>query len=144
MSSRSGLNGLGACGTQYASGYGRRGSGTGTSIRCILSARKYRRSEKEPYSKSDTGTRIRWKPDIEVFTEIDVPIEYFKDTLKRQAIVNPNRYLFFRNQTENGFEEERLVYEKGLKTTSGKSPGRRAHRSAGMERRAKGRIGGQA
>jgi DNA gyrase subunit B len=70
--------------------------------------------KKEPYSKSDTGTRIRWKPDIEVFTEIDVPIEYFKDTLKRQAIVNPNLLFILRNQTENGFEEERLVYEKGI------------------------------
>jgi DNA gyrase subunit B len=111
-----GLNGLGACATQYASEY----MDVEVKRDGYVYTLHFERGEnigglkKEPYSKSDTGTRIRWKPDIEVFTEIDVPIEYFKDTLKRQAIVNPNLLFILRNQTENGFEEERLVYEKGI------------------------------
>lgn len=111
-----GLNGLGACATQYASEY----MDVEVKRDGYVYTLHFERGEnigglkKEPYSKSDTGTRIRWKPDIEVFTEIDVPIEYFRDTLKRQAIVNPNLLFILRNQTENGFEKERLVYEKGI------------------------------
>ena len=111
-----GLNGLGACATQYASEY----MDVEVKRDGYVYTLHFERGEnigglkKEPYSKSDTGTRVRWKPDIEVFTEIDVPIEYFRDTLKRQAIVNPNLLFILRNQTENGFEKERLVYEKGI------------------------------
>ena len=33
--------------------------------------------KKEPYNKKDTGTKIRWKPDLEVFTDINVPADYY-------------------------------------------------------------------
>ncbi len=43
---------------------------------------------KEPYAKRDTGTRIRWKPDLKVFTDINIPLEYYQETIKRQSVVN--------------------------------------------------------
>ena len=82
-----GLNGLGLCATQYASEYmdvDIRSNG----IRYTL---HFERGEnvgglfQEPYAKKDTGTRIRWRPDLEVFTDIAVPVEYYLDTMKRQA-----------------------------------------------------------
>ena len=44
--------------------------------------------KKEPATRRKTGTTIRWKPDAEVFTDVNVPAEYFADTMKRQAVVN--------------------------------------------------------
>ena len=71
--------------------------------------------QKEPYKKKDTGTRIRWKPDIQVFTDIDVPVEYYLDSIKRQAIVNQGVRFVFRNQLEDGsFETTEFCYENGI------------------------------
>jgi DNA gyrase subunit B len=85
-----GLNGLGLCATQYSSEYMEAEIHTG-GFRYLL---HFKRGEidgemvKEPYAKRDTGTRIRWRPDLKVFTDIDIPLEYYQDILKRQAIVN--------------------------------------------------------
>ncbi len=111
-----GLNGLGACATQYSSEY--------MDVEVRRDGFKYtlhfERGEnigglkKEPYAKKDTGTIIRWKPDLEVFTDINVPVEYYRDILKRQAIVNPNLLFVLRSQSGRGFEEEEFLYENGI------------------------------
>ena len=111
-----GLNGLGACATQYSSEYMDvevRRDGTRYTLH-------FERGEnvgglhREPYTKKDTGTTIRWKPDLDVFTDIDVPIEYFRDALKRQAIVNPNLLFVLRWQNGRTFDEEEFRYENGI------------------------------
>ena len=111
-----GLNGLGACATQYSSEYMDvevRRDGTRYTLH-------FERGEnvgglhKEPYTKKDTGTTIRWKPNLDVFTDIDVPIEYFRDALKRQAIVNPNLLFVLRWQNGRTFDEEEFRYENGI------------------------------
>lgn len=111
-----GLNGLGLCATQYSSEYmdadirrdGKRytlhfehGKNIG-GLHC------------EPYAGKDTGTKIRWRPDLQVFTDIQVPDEYFCDTLRRQAIVNAGIRFIFRSQTEHGFEKKEFLYRQGI------------------------------
>ncbi|MGI6279955.1 MAG: toprim domain-containing protein, partial [Acutalibacteraceae bacterium] len=70
--------------------------------------------KKEPYDGKDTGTKTRWKPDIEVFTDIDIPTEYFLDMLKRQAIVNDGLLFQFREQQGNKFIQRDIVYNNGI------------------------------
>ncbi|MCL2487342.1 MAG: toprim domain-containing protein, partial [Oscillospiraceae bacterium] len=70
--------------------------------------------KQEPYAKKDTGTVIRWKPDLDVFTDIAVPAEYFRDTLKRQSVVNPNLLFILRTQVGKGFETEEFCYPNGI------------------------------
>lgn len=112
-----GLNGLGACATQYSSEY----MDVEVKRDGFIYNLHFERGEnvgglkKEPYLKKDTGTRIRWKPDLEVFTDIKVPVEYFRDTLHRQAIVNPNLLFVLRSQrTGGGFDEEEFIYKNGI------------------------------
>ena len=69
---------------------------------------------KEPYAKKGTGSKIRWKPDLQVFTDIDVPLEYFHETIKRQAIVNAGVLFQFRVQTGKTFETTEYRYENGI------------------------------
>ncbi len=111
-----GLNGLGACATQYSSEY--------MDVEVRRDGFKYTLHfehgenvgglKKEPYAKRDTGTTIRWKPDLQVFTDIAVPLSYFQDIIKRQAIVNPNLLFILRNQNGRSFETEEFVYENGI------------------------------
>ncbi len=116
-----GLNGLGSCATQYASEY--------MDVTSIYDGFKYSlRFEKgknvtkdknglikEPYDKKRTGTIHRWKPDLEVFTDINIPLEYFMDTLKKQAVVNSGVKFVLRDQQENGkFVETEFFYENGI------------------------------
>ncbi len=68
---------------------------------------------KEEAGKKITGTEIKWRPDMDVFTDINIPTEYFKDTLKRQAIVNAG--LTFEFFDEESGEKETFVYENGIK-----------------------------
>lgn len=109
-----GLNGLGLCATQFASEYmdaDIRRDG----FRYTLHFEKgylVGEMKKEPYTKKDTGTRIRWKPDLEVFTDIAVPIDYYKDIIKRQAIVNAG-LAFVLTDKEAGTKEE-IVYAEGI------------------------------
>lgn len=57
---------------------------------------------------------IRWRPDLEVFTDISIPESYYLDVLKRQAVVNPHLKFIFRNQTETGFTTTEFCYENGI------------------------------
>lgn len=112
-----GLNGLGLCATQFSSEF--------MDVEIIRDGYKYNLHfekgenvgglKKEKTSKRQTGTKTRWKPDIEVFTDINVRDEYFRDILKRQAVVNPNLLFVYRFQREDGsFDETEFIYENGI------------------------------
>lgn len=111
-----GLNGLGLCSTQYASEYmdvDIRRDGMRYTLH-FEHGENVGGLKKEPYSKKDTGTKIHWKPDLQVFTDIHVPAEYFLETIKRQAIVNDGISFLFRNQTDAGIEETKFIYQQGV------------------------------
>ncbi len=112
-----GLNGLGLCATQYASEY--------------MDAEIHRDGycytlhfekgenigglHKEPYNKRDTGSRIRWKPDIQVFTDINIPRDWFVSTMKRQAIVNDGVHFVLKEETAGGkFDTTEFCYQNGI------------------------------
>ena len=111
-----GLNGLGLCATQYASEY------MDVEIRRdgFLYTLHFEHGEnvgglhKEPYTGRATGTKIHWKPDIEVFTEIDIPAEYYHETIRRQSVVNPGVLFVVRNQVGHSFETAEYRYENGI------------------------------
>ena len=111
-----GLNGLGLASTQFASEYmdveiKRDG------FKYNLHFEKGRNKgglKKEPYTGRDTGTKTKWKPDLDVFTEIDIPSEYFIDILKRQAVVNDGLLFLFREQQGNKFVETEICYSNGI------------------------------
>lgn len=111
-----GLNGLGLCSTQYSSEYmdvDIRRDG----YRYLLHFEKGENVgglKKEPYAKKDTGTKIRWRPDLSVFTDIDVEPQYFIDVIKRQAIVNAGVTFLFRNQAGKTFETTDFNYKEGI------------------------------
>ena len=112
-----GLNGLGACATQYASRYFDatiRRDGWKYSLH-------FERGElvgemgKEPTDRRKTGSTFRWLPDLDVFTDIRVPKEYFEDMLKRQAVVNAGVTFRFRNESAPGkFETADYCYQHGI------------------------------
>ncbi|MEG2383675.1 MAG: toprim domain-containing protein [Oscillospiraceae bacterium] len=111
-----GLNGLGSCATQYASEYfdatiHRDG------FKYMLHFEKGENVgglQKEPSDKKKTGSCFRWKPDMDVFTDINIPLEYFTETLRRQAVVNAGIIFRLRNQTDSGFDTEDFRYENGI------------------------------
>ena len=71
--------------------------------------------QKTPIKSKQTGTKTHWKPDLDVFTEIAVPDDYFQDVLKRQAVVNPNLLFVYRKEQEDGsFAEQHFLYENGI------------------------------
>ncbi len=111
-----GLNGLGLCSTQYSSEYmdvDIRRDG----YRYMLHFEKGENIgglKKEPYSKKDTGTKIHWKPDLDVFTDIDIQPEYFLDIMKRQAIVNAGIEFIFRNQNGRSYDITTYNYVNGI------------------------------
>ena len=111
-----GLNGLGLCATQYASewmtadiyrdGYHyhldfRKGENVGG-------------LQKEPFKGRRTGSIIHWKPDTEVFTDINVPLEYYRETMKRQAVVNAGLSLVLRDESGSEKTEETFCYQNGI------------------------------
>lgn len=112
-----GLNGLGLCATQYASEY--MDAEIHRDGYCYTL--HFERGEnigglkKEPYAKKDTGTRIKWKPDLNVFTDIDIPVDFYKETMKRQAIVNDGVTFIFKNQVGSKFETTEYCYQNGIK-----------------------------
>ncbi len=111
-----GTNGLGLCATQYASEYMEAEVHAG-GYKYNLSFKKGKPDGemiKEPYSKKDTGTRIKWKPDLDVFTDINVSDEYFKDMLKHQSVVNAGVRFIYKNQTGKTFETTEFYYENGI------------------------------
>ena len=114
-----GLNGLGSCATQYASRY--------MDVTVWREGREYRlhfergeiagqlESTELTTNKKRTGTTIRWLPDLEVFTDIAVPLEYYQDVMKRQAVVNAGVTFRLRNETAPGkFETQEFLYENGI------------------------------
>ena len=111
-----GMNGLGLCSTQYSSEYmdvDIRRDG----YRYTLHFEKGENIgglKKEPYSKKDTGTKITWKPDLEVFTDIDIQPDYFTDIMKRQAIINAGVEFTFRNQNGKSFDTTTFNYANGI------------------------------
>lgn len=111
-----GTNGLGLCATQYASEYMEAEIHTG-GFKYTLNFKKGKPDGemiKEPYSKRDTGTRIKWRPDLEVFTDIDIPLEYFQDMLRHQSVVNAGVRFILKDQVGKGFETYEYYYEKGI------------------------------
>ncbi len=111
-----GLNGLGLCSTQYSSEY--------MDVEIYRDGMRYTLRfekgenvgglKKEPSKRRQTGTRIRWKPDLDVFTDIAIPLEYYRETVRRQAVVNPNIVFVLRNQVGKAFEEEEFLYQNGI------------------------------
>jgi DNA gyrase subunit B len=111
-----GLNGLGLCATQYAAEY--------MEVAIFRDGTLYELSfregenigglRKSPTTRRYTGSKIKWRPDLKVFTEIDIPAEYFHETIKKQAVVNQGIRFIFKNETENGFESFVYYYEKGI------------------------------
>ena len=112
-----GLNGLGSCATQYASEY--------MDVTVWREGFKYSLHfekgenigglKKEPTDRGKkTGTSIRWKPDLEVFTNINIPVEYYTDVMKRQAVVNAGITFRFKNQVGGKFETTDFQYENGI------------------------------
>ena len=112
-----GLNGLGSCATQYASEYFDvtvRRDGFKYDLH-FEKGRIVGDMVKTPADRKKTGSCFRWRPDKEVFTEIDIPVDYYRDVLKRQAVVNPGITFKFRHQVGKKFEEEQYVYENGIR-----------------------------
>ena len=112
-----GLNGLGSCATQYSSEYFDatiRRDGYKYSLH-FEKGELVGKMKKEPTDRKATGSVFRWKPDLEVFTDIDIPKEYFEDILKRQAVVNAGVSFRYRRETEKGkFAETEYRYEHGI------------------------------
>jgi len=114
-----GLNGLGACATQYASEFFHVKSYNGTEVGSISFAKGEPATEyvkkKLPRGDHRTGSVIHWKPDLDVFTEINIPREYFSDMLRRQSVVTSGIKFRFLWETEDGdFAEEEFYYENGI------------------------------
>ena len=114
-----GLNGLGSCATQYASRY--------MDVTVWREGKEYRlhfergqivgklESTELTTNKKRTGTTIRWLPDLEVFTDIAVPLDYYQDVMKRQAVVNAGVTFRLRNEVSPGkFDTQEFLYENGI------------------------------
>ena len=115
-----GLNGLGSCATQYAS--------RTMDVTVYREGKEYQlhfekgenkgglQTTELTTGKKRTGTTIRWLPDLEVFTDIAVPVEYYRDVMKRQAVVNAGVTFRLRNEVVPGkFETEEFLYEQGIR-----------------------------
>ncbi|MBQ8396629.1 MAG: DNA topoisomerase [Clostridia bacterium] len=114
-----GLNGLGACATQYSSEYMEVRSYDGENLHKISFAKGEPVSELEtiPLGKNErrTGTVIRWKPDLEVFTDIAIPQEFFSDTLRRQSVTTAGlEFDLCLEQPDGSFTEQTFVYPNGI------------------------------
>ena len=114
-----GLNGLGSCATQYASQY--------MDVTVWRGGKEYTlhfekgenigglQVKELTANKKKTGTRIRWLPDLDVFTDIAVPLDYYRDAMKRQAVVNAGVTFRLLNETAAGqFDTEEFLYPRGI------------------------------
>ena len=115
-----GTNGLGSCATQYASEYmdvtvWREGNKYQLHFQKgkVVGAKK-KALTVEPTDETRTGTTIKWRPDLEVFTSIDIPIEWFQETQRRQAVVNANVTFRLLVEGDEGFTQEEFCYPKGI------------------------------
>lgn len=113
-----GLNGLGSCATQYASRY--------MDVTVCRDGNEYKlhfrrgeiagQMEVTPLTRRKTGTTIRWLPDLEVFTDIDIPLDYYRDVMKRQAVVNAGVTFRLRSEVSAGrFDTQDFLYENGIR-----------------------------
>ncbi len=114
-----GLNGLGLAATQFASEY--------MDVTVFRDGYKYdlyfqkgdnvtdteKGYKKTKYKYEHTGTEIKWKPDLDVFNDIDIPLDFFKNILRRQAIVNKG--ITFRLYDEELDQVFTYYYENGIK-----------------------------
>ena len=117
-----GLNGLGACATQYSSEFfdviSRR---DGYEYRLHFERGENRTDApngmiKTPYAGKKTGTVQHFKPDIQVFTDIDIPLAFYQETLKRQAVVNAGLRFILKDETgPDRFETYEFLYENGIR-----------------------------
>ena len=114
-----GLNGLGSCATQYASQY--------MDVTVWRGGKEYTlhfekgenigglQVKELTANKKKTGTRIHWLPDLDVFTDIAVPLDYYRDAMKRQAVVNAGVTFRLLNKTAAGqFDTEEFLYPRGI------------------------------
>lgn len=111
-----GLNGLGTCATQYASSFFDaviRRDGFQYTLH-FEKGRPVGKMKKEPADRKKTGSYFHWKPDSEVFTDIDIPAAYYQDVIRRQAVVNQGITFRFRNQVNGKFEITEYCYERGI------------------------------
>ena len=109
-----GLNGLGACATQYSSEW--------MDVTVFRDGYKYELHfekgenigglKKTKWDYEHTGTIQTWKPDLEVFTDIKIPAEFFRDVLKKQAVVNAGLTFEFIDEIQGTTETFR--YENGI------------------------------
>ena len=115
-----GLNGLGSCATQYASEYMDvtvRRDGNRYDLhfkKGKVCGKKGQELQVLPADRKETGTTIRWRPDIEVFTDIDIPEAFFDDVLHRQAVVNAGVTFRLRIQKNGKFDSRDYCYENGI------------------------------
>ncbi len=112
-----GLNGLGLCATQYSSEF-MQAEVLRDGTRYTVNFKKGNPDgdlKKEPYSGKQTGSRIYWKPDTDVFTDINIPLEYYQDIIRRQAIVNNGLKFLLKDEEAPGiFKEYVFLYENGI------------------------------
>lgn len=111
-----GLNGLGACATQYSSEW--------MEVEVIRDKTRYSLRfekgknvgglKKEPVRSIQTGTVQKWRPDTEVFTDINIPVDFYRDILNKQAMVNAGIKFVFYNETADGMEMYEYFYENGI------------------------------
>ena len=114
-----GLNGLGACATQYSSEFMDVFSYDGTNEYKISFRKGEPVSELQtrPLEKNErrTGTVIHWRPDLEVFTDINIPDEFYVETIRRQSVVNAGISFRLKLQAADGsFSEQKFLYENGI------------------------------
>ncbi len=113
-----GLNGLGACATQYSSEFMDVYSYDGENRHEIHFKKGKARGKliSRPLEKSEKkrGTIIRWRPDLEVFTDIDIPKDYFTDMMKRQAVVNPGIRFILKTEENGAFITDEYLYQNGI------------------------------
>jgi len=111
-----GLNGLGACATQYSAEY--------MDVEVVRDKTRYNLHFEKgenvggmtqvPVNSNKTGTTIRWKPDMEVFTDINIPVEFYQDVLKKQAMTNAGIRFVLYNESDEGTQLFEYYYENGI------------------------------
>ncbi len=114
-----GLNGLGATATQYSSEY----MSVKSYSNKMLSEMNFKAGEPKgslsvteikPGEKRH-GTIIKWRPDLKVFKEIDIPTDFLAATLRRQAFVNAGiKFILEVENAKGKFEKSEFYYENGV------------------------------
>ena len=114
-----GLNGLGATATQYSSEFMKVRSYNGKTV----SEMNFKKGNPKGSLKVEDiqpgdkkrGTIILWRPDLEVFKEIDIPVSYLEATLRRQAFVNAGIKFILEIETAKGkYSKTEFFYENGI------------------------------